>query len=313
PRATATTALHVQKLLRQADEVVFCFDGDEAGRRAAWRALEVCLAQLQDGKQVKFLFLPDGDDPDTFVRENGKTSFEERLKEGSVPLSAFMRQELCDRVDRATMEGRAGLLESARPLIAQVSASFLKEAMIHEFSKLGQVDPATLAQKVGAKSMSSAPIRHFAEAPRKQVTAENNEKTRLAGLLAKPELISQLDVETEHRSADDVLSLLREVVEFVRSSSALPSSAGLVQQFSGGPYDDCLAGTLRKITSDWAEGFDVEAEFRDAIAQIRKKQRAQMIRPLIQHGPTEKWTADEAATYVQWEKSAKDVSSPKAN
>jgi DNA primase len=68
---TATTPLHVQKLLRQSDEIVFCFDGDGAGRRAAWRALENALAQLQDGKQVKFLFLPEGEDPDTFV-EPGK-------------------------------------------------------------------------------------------------------------------------------------------------------------------------------------------------------------------------------------------------
>ena len=78
---TATTPWQVQKLLRQSDDVIYCFDGDEAGRRAAWRALENSLAQLQDGKQVRFLFLPDEDDPDSFVRSHGKDEFESLLRQ----------------------------------------------------------------------------------------------------------------------------------------------------------------------------------------------------------------------------------------
>ena len=85
---TATTPWHVQKLLRQTDEVVFCFDGDAAGRKAAWRALENSVAHLQDGKQIKFLFLPEQDDPDSFVRREGKAAFE-KLVEAAMPLSEF--------------------------------------------------------------------------------------------------------------------------------------------------------------------------------------------------------------------------------
>src|SRR5260370_6145190 len=88
---TATTPVHVSKLLRLADELVFCFDGDAAGRKAAWRALEVSLPLAPDHKPVRFLFLPQGDDPDTYIRKHGKESFERLLRHAptlSVPLLA---------------------------------------------------------------------------------------------------------------------------------------------------------------------------------------------------------------------------------
>jgi len=121
---TATTASHVQKLLRQSDEVVFCFDGDAAGRRAAWRALEVSLADLADGKQVRFLFLPQGEDPDSYVRSQGKEVFE-GLLEAAMPLSQFLLDELTARVDVHTPEGCAKLLQDAKPLLKQVTAPLL--------------------------------------------------------------------------------------------------------------------------------------------------------------------------------------------
>jgi len=122
---TATSGVHVQKLLRQVDEVVFCFDGDAAGRRAAWRALEVSLSELVDGKQVRFLFLPQGEDPDSYVRAHGKEAFE-TLVDNAVPLSQFLLDELSSRVDDvSTPEGRAKLLHDAKPLVKQVAAPLL--------------------------------------------------------------------------------------------------------------------------------------------------------------------------------------------
>ena len=106
---TATTPTHVQKLLRQADEIVFCFDGDAAGRRAAWHALEVSLETLADHKTVRFLFLPAEHDPDSYVREFGHAAFEAKLDE-SEPLSAYLLRELKGRVDLGSLEGRSKLL-----------------------------------------------------------------------------------------------------------------------------------------------------------------------------------------------------------
>ncbi len=117
---TATTPVHVEKLLRMAGNIVFCFDGDKAGQRAAWRALEQSLPVLIDGKDIRFLFLPEEDDPDTYVRRLGKDGFLEALK-AAKPLSNVLFERLASEVDIGSEEGRARLLANAKPLIAQVS------------------------------------------------------------------------------------------------------------------------------------------------------------------------------------------------
>ena len=113
---TSTTPVHAQKLFRLADLVVFCFDGDNAGRKAAWRALENTLPVLSDGKEARFLFLPDGDDPDDFVRGHGKAAFE-RAIDGATPLSEYLLAELAAQHPPHTAEGRAALVAAARPYV----------------------------------------------------------------------------------------------------------------------------------------------------------------------------------------------------
>ena len=122
---TATTAQHVQKLLRLVDRVVFAFDGDAAGRRAAWRALEACLPMAADTKRVDFLFLPPEHDPDSFVRERGAAGFAEYLSSAQ-PLSDFMLRELAGRVDLGTPEGRARMQADARPLLRAMPPAALR-------------------------------------------------------------------------------------------------------------------------------------------------------------------------------------------
>ncbi|MCI3950726.1 MAG: primase [Burkholderiales bacterium] len=164
---TATSALHVQKLTRQADEVVFCFDGDDAGRRAAWRALEQSLAQLDDGKQVRFLFLPQGEDPDSYVRKSGKAAFE-ALVSGAPPLSRFMLDELARRVDLSTAEGRAAFLHQAKPLLNQMPANALRAQIVREIAvvtrmaaeeveRLCDLPPVVARARAGPRAPRAAP------------------------------------------------------------------------------------------------------------------------------------------------------------
>ncbi len=306
---TATTPSHVQKLLRQSDEIVFCFDGDAAGRRAAWRALENSLAQLQDGKQLKFLFLPEGEDPDTFIRKNGKAAFEAQLDENTMTLSGFLRQELCARVDLATMEGRAALLESARPLIAQIPAQFLKQAMVQDFSKLGDIDSRVLAERYGLERPAARRNALPAPVPRNQLVT--NEKVILTCLVAKPELLGLLDVQIEPRPDDEVLCFLREIVDYLKECPTIPSSATLIQQFSGGRYDSLITSITRKIVADWSEPFDIDAEFNGAVEQIKRFQQDRVMAPLVQVDRHKKWTPDEAAAYSKWHQS-KEASATKA-
>ena len=135
---TATTGEHIRKLLRVVDRVVFSFDGDSAGRKAAWRALEACLAHAQDTKRLEFLFLPPEHDPDSFVREHGAEGFQERLAT-AMPLSDLLVQELSRQVDLDEAEGRARLLSLARPLLRQLPREALRLQLVHRVAELGRI------------------------------------------------------------------------------------------------------------------------------------------------------------------------------
>ena len=184
---TATTPWQVQKLLRQSDEVVFCFDGDTAGRRAAWRALENSLEQLQDGKQVRFLFLPPEHDPDSFVRSAGREAFERLLAE-AVPLSAFALKELSGAADMTTAEGRAKFLQDARPLVKKVSAPMLGLMFRKRVAELGGITQAELEQR-----FELAAPRRAAEAPPRTLRRGSDLYAKLLErVLAEPALLDEL-------------------------------------------------------------------------------------------------------------------------
>ena len=167
---TATTAFHVQKLLRQVDELVFSFDGDAAGRRAAWRALEVSLPELTDGKRVGFLFLPQGEDPDSYVRARGKAAFE-ALVTAAVPLSRYLLDELTARTDLGSAEGRARLVHAAKPLVNAIHEGAFRVQVLRELAERARLDVSEVeslcgltrtARRAGARS---APPRSRAHTP----------------------------------------------------------------------------------------------------------------------------------------------------
>src|SRR5690606_2706013 len=131
---TATTEEHLRRLFRLCDDVAFCFDGDRAGRAAAWRALETALPQVREGRQVRFVFLPEGQDTDPFVQEAGAAAFEAELARG-IPLSEFFIEQLVSQVDLASVDGRARLAELARPLLARVPTGVYRELLIEQLAR----------------------------------------------------------------------------------------------------------------------------------------------------------------------------------
>ncbi|ELY3729569.1 DNA primase [Cronobacter sakazakii] len=141
---TATTAEHIQMLFRVTNNVICCYDGDRAGRSAAWRALETALPYMTDGRQLRFMFLPDGEDPDTLVRQEGKAAFEARMEQAQ-PLSTFLFNSLLPQVDLSTPDGRAQLSTLALPLISQVPGETLRIYLRQELgNKLGILDDSQL-------------------------------------------------------------------------------------------------------------------------------------------------------------------------
>ncbi|MRI31815.1 DNA primase [Endozoicomonas sp. OPT23] len=141
---TATTLDHMQRLFKMVPEVVFCFDGDDAGRRAAWRALESTLPVMQDGKQARFLFLPQGEDPDSMVRQEGKEAFLERIKVEALSLDNFLFRELEDGLNLDSMDGRARLTKLAQPYVGKLPDSIFKKLVLQRLSDLTGLDSNTL-------------------------------------------------------------------------------------------------------------------------------------------------------------------------
>ena len=158
---TATTPQHIQKLLRASDKIVFAFDGDKAGRRAAWRALQVCLPLLRDDASIRFLFLPAEHDPDSYVREFGAQAFRAALAEAA-PLSRFMLDELASRHAMGEAEGRAACVHEAKPLLAMMPPGTLRMQIEREFAKSVQLTPEELGAMLAAAPQAPPASGHDA-------------------------------------------------------------------------------------------------------------------------------------------------------
>ena len=155
---TATTQEHLHKIFRLTSELVFCFDGDRAGRQAAWRALENSLPLARDGRELKFMFLPEGHDPDTLVAAEGKDAFESRLK-GALPLSEYLIQQLLGQVELTHVDGRAKLAALAAPLFARMPDGVYRELLADRLAAEIRMPAAKLKEHLiaGGSCRSQAP------------------------------------------------------------------------------------------------------------------------------------------------------------
>jgi DNA primase len=235
---TATTPAHVQKLFRLTDTVVFCFDGDLAGRRAAWRALENALALLADGKNARFLFLPDGEDPDDYIRQRGKESFE-ALIESAVPLSGFLLTELAQRHPPRSAEGRAALVNAAKPLLAQIAAPVLATLLRRGLAELAGLRESEMDALM---PVARAPAAATARA-RPQRAAPSLLRGLLQCVLLEPDLTHRFAV-PEPMDAGAEGDALAAVVAHCRASTPPLTTAGVLQQFAGSPYESTLMTAL---------------------------------------------------------------------
>src|SRR5690606_14537925 len=133
---TATSEEHLKRLFRLVPSVLFCFDGDAAGRKAAWRALESTLPSLQDGRRARFLFLPEGEDPDTLVRAEGTEAFQARIHQQAQPLADYFFEQLSQEADPRSLEGKAHLATLAAPLIEKIPGANLRALMRQRLTQI---------------------------------------------------------------------------------------------------------------------------------------------------------------------------------
>ena len=169
---TALTENHLQKLFRYTSEIVFCFDGDSAGRRAASRSLDIALPEMRDGVTAKFLFLPDGEDPDTMVRNLGTEKFKSQI-ESATPLSEFLFEELSADIETETGEGKAKLSKLIAPKINRIPAGVFKQLMLEELSRKTGISADDLKTYVGSQTNIQVSTQNNSY-PETQKSATNN-------------------------------------------------------------------------------------------------------------------------------------------
>jgi len=277
---TATTPHHIQKLLRQTDDIVFCFDGDNAGRKAAWRALENALAQLSDGKKLSFLFLPEGEDPDSFVRQSGKAAFEALFKQ-ALPLSAFLFKELSASLDLQTSEGRAKLVQDARPLLGQVEAPALSLMLLKRLAELSGTSQQELDALLQIKRGKTA-NKPRERAPRTQPASPH--RWLMQVLLHDVRYVHKLKRECIAGPSDEAAAL-RALVEFIDAHPRLAESTSMIvpavnAYFAASPHRAHFEKAASE-TFSWDEGIDLDAEFSGALSRLeemRYKERMTLLR-----------------------------------
>jgi DNA primase len=255
----------VQKLLRQSDSIVFCFDGDAAGRKAAWRALENSLAHVADGKRLSFLFLPQGEDPDSYVRSAGKAAFEAMLGE-ALPLSQFLLRELTAQVDMQTQEGRAHLLQLARPLLAQVVAPALSLMLRKRLAELAGISQEELEELFQIRAIVKPK-----SLPRAKRNPPSLVRQMIQLLLVQPQLAQGMDSELVGYEGDE--ASLRALLDFLMEHPQLKDAAPIIEHFRGSGHEMKLrdaAAELMQWEDRFAEG-GIEDELSGALAQLKQK------------------------------------------
>ncbi|MFA5683753.1 MAG: DNA primase [Lysobacteraceae bacterium] len=261
---TATTSDQAELLFRNAPDVAFCFDGDRAGRAAAWKALEATLPRMRDGRQAFFLFLPEGEDPDSIVRKDGAQGFQRRLQEAT-PLSEFFFAELSQDVRLDGLEGRARLAERARPLLAVLPDGAYRDLMTQRLTELTGVRRlAPVAPRPASARSGAAPAR------RRSLI-----RTAIALLLQKPDVA--LLAQPPWRFAtlrQPGVPLLLELLDLCRARPGL-KTASLLLHFEGREESAALG---KLATLDFpVEGENLDGEFLGAIDGLERQTRQQRL------------------------------------
>ena len=298
---TATTPQHVHTLLRQTDRVVFCFDGDAAGRRAAWRALENALESLRDDATLAFLFLPAEHDPDSFVRANGADAFRQAAA-GATALAGFLIHSLGERHPTDSAEGRAAFVHAAAPLVTRIAAPLLRlqvTKMVADASGFSQAEVeqafAALAAANPRRAPATAPARHAEVAPaaaappgtattaRPGPARSAPARPRLGGRRKPPSTIStllRLVLQHPGWAARLPVSLIPDdgpearaliaIIDMLSLGEAVPAGGlgALIERFRDTPHSDTLARVAAELVDAEFDEAVVETLFKDTLHKL---------------------------------------------
>lgn len=266
---TATTPEHLQRLFRLTQKVVFCFDGDRAGRAAAWRALEQALSSVQEGRTIRFMFLPEGDDPDTLVRKIGKPAFEARIEQAQ-PLSEYFFAALGEQVDLSRFEGRAQLVALATPLLQRIPEGVYRQMMVNQLAQLARQDiPSQLTKPQYTGNTST---NNNANTPGNRQRVNPSVVRRVLELLLyAPTLGLEVDIEPLRSLDVPGAKILLELLETTQKNPNLNTAAILER------WRDTDEGRHLAKLASWHPPFDdpqsLKTELNGAISRLLAQHR----------------------------------------
>jgi DNA primase len=266
---TATTKDQIQKLFRSVDEVIFCYDGDQAGKKAAWRALEKTLPILRDGLEARFLFLPDAEDPDSMVRKEGKQAFEIRL-DNALPLSEFLFDKLLQEVDTNSMDGKARLAKIAKPLLATIPESVFRDLMYQRLAELVGISDQRL-QGEQASPETAVKKQSITRSRSNREVKQNATRDAIALLLQHPELAKEANVPDFFASASiQGFPLLYALYQTVQHNPEISSSA-LLERWRDKQDFEILQKLIQRNVFGTEEKANQLTVFSDAIQRLTMK------------------------------------------
>ena len=284
---TATTKEHLDKLFRVVPEVIFCFDGDRAGREAAWRALENSLPLMREGHQIKFMFLPEGEDPDTIVRQEGETGFHQRLQQAQA-FSNFFYESLSKSIELNTIDGRSFLVEKAKPFLQKLPDGVFRHMMINKLAEISHVEPDKLSTLIFSANASKI-IQQQLEPKSSKPGGPTPIRKLVRLLLEMPSLASAVEVEEIRGLNERGIPFLIELIETIRSKPHI-NCAGLMENWRG-TENGKLLEKLVKLPANLTDhelhltDDDIEKEFLDIYQWLKRERSKQRLEELI-HKPS---------------------------
>jgi len=282
---TATTEEHLSRLFRLTDEVYFAFDADRAGRQAAWRALETALPHLREGRQVRFVFLPEGEDPDSFVAAEGTNAFEAKLDAGQ-PLSEFLVEELASQVELDSVDGRARLAELARPLVTKLPEGVYRELLTARLAEAVGLSAAKLEALFSREEHAGAGpgIRPPAPPrPSPRAGAANRPsvvRRAITLILHTPQAALELDATLLADVERPGARLLHDLIETVHEDPDI-TTAGLLERWRHDSEGRHL-GKLAATELPGGDEFDPRPELAECLARLRRGAERDRIAYLIE-------------------------------
>jgi DNA primase len=286
---TAVTPEHLDRLFKACPQLVFCFDGDTAGQKAAWRALEISLPLIRDGRQVYFLFMPEGEDPDTYVRTHGPEQLTDPANH--VPLSDYLLDSLCENLDPGSREGRALLAERAIPYLVKLPQGALRELLLQDLARLSRLSVDSLRQLLNSKQPGAPRTSGLKKTSRvlPQKSRLTTVSKAISLLLHNPAIGQGPELMERLQSINDKgVAFLLELLGYINEHPGT-TCAGILEHWRDTRYESRLkelSARENPLLSDEIslEETHIKNEFMDYISKIesdyRKRQRESRLKDL---------------------------------